>query len=447
MRRFGLTTGGLVSVVAGMVPFGVQAQDGGMLLTFGFENRIEIVGNSALEVPAGGTSVANVTALSFGFLSETELDRLAFNVSGALIVENPDDSSDTEIDFGRTALTFGYTREIPAALFEITGNLRTDDVGAFDGDIGDDDAEGTQTTYGIATRLEVGRTSPLGFAFGAGFDVTEFEDTVDPDLEDSKEARADMAAILRFSEVTTGRLGLRYSRREEDDVGTTVTETLGAFAGLQYAVSQRLDLGVELGLVRIDTENAGLVERTEGPEGRIRLDYDMPVGTAAAELRIATSDGEGERVTFEVSRALELPTGTLSARLGVTNADPTGTDLVGALDWVHNRPDSSIGLRVERTVRYNEDDDESVSGTTFSLRWSKQVNDRSQLALDVSYALEDAASERIEQTGFGAVYSHQLTADWNFNTGVGYRIRNDADGHAESPNVFISLSRNFEFRP
>lgn len=448
MYRSGLTAGGLISIAAGILPLVAFAQDGGVQLRFGIENRIEVVRNADLDVPAEGTSVANVTALSFGLLTETGIDRFELAATGALIVENPADGSGTEADFGRSELTFGYTREIPAAIFEIAGTFRTDDVGAFDTDIGDDDDVGTETRYGLTTRLEVGRTSPLGFALGAGFDVTEYDDTTDPDLFDSREGRADAAAILRFSEVLTGRLGLRYVRLEEDDAATTVTETIGATAGLQYAVTERLDLGFDLGLTRIDTEESGVLDRTEGPEARVRLDYEMPVGTASAELRIATSDDdEGARVTFEIGRVLETPLTTVSARLGVTNADASGTDLIGAVDLTRNLPDGSIGLGLSRSVSYDGDDDETTTSTSVSINWTKLVNDRGQVAFEVAYGLEDAPSERIEQTDFSASYSHRLTEAWNLSGGVGYTVRNDGDGRAESPNLFVSLSRDFEFRP
>ena len=75
------------------------------------------------------------------------------------------------------------------------------------------------------------------------------------------------------------------------------------------------------------------------------------------------------------------------------------------------------------------------------------MNELSSISLDLSYELRDAASERIEQVSFGAGYQHKLTADWALDTGVGYRIRNDGDGHAESPTLFVSISRSFDFRP
>ena len=75
------------------------------------------------------------------------------------------------------------------------------------------------------------------------------------------------------------------------------------------------------------------------------------------------------------------------------------------------------------------------------------MNEISSISLDITYELSEAPSERIEQVSFGAGYSRNLTADWSLNSGVGYRVRNDADGHSESPTLFVSISRDFTFRP
>jgi hypothetical protein len=170
----------------------------------------------------------------------------------------------------------------------------------------------------------------------------------------------------------------------------------------------------------------------------------MPVGTASALLRVTTDDDEGQRETFEIGRDLETPTATISARLGVTRADEAGTDLIGRLRVDRALPDGTLGLTLERGASY---DDEPITTSLAGLSWSKSVNELSSVSLDLTYELRDSASERIEQVSFGAGYSRQLTADWNLDTGIGYRIRNDADGHAESPTLFVSLSRDFEFRP
>lgn len=445
MRRSGQVIGGFCALGAVFLPGASLAQEGGLLLTFGIENRVEISRNESLSVPAEGTEIANVTLLSFGLVSETALDRLAFEVTGGLIAQHDDAGS--EIDFGRSALTLAYHREVPAAVLDLSAEFRTDDVDAFGDDLGDADEDGTRSDLALSARLEAGRMSSVGLAFGLAYEQTDFQDTTDPDLVDSEEWRGDIAAILRFSEVATGRVGVRYSQLEEDDLGTTTTDERTIFAGLDYSVSERLDLAVALGYTEIETEEFGVIENTRGPDASLRLTYDMPVGSAYALLSVATDVDEGQRETFEIGRDLETPRDTISARLGVTHGDETGTDLIGALEWTRALPDGSIGLTAERRVGYDDDDDETVTDSLFSLNWTRNVNATSTLLFDVTYELSDSPSERIEQISLDAGLSHMLTADWSLSSGVGYTVRRDADGRAESPSIFVALSRDFQFRP
>ncbi len=430
-----------------MLPRSGFAQDGGLGITFGIENRLEASRNDELSVPATGSTIENVTRLSFGLTSETAVDRLAFTASGAMIVETTDGRSGADIDFGRSALTFDYHREVPSSVFDISAEFRSDEVDSFADDLSDGDEEGTRTDYGLSTRLEVGRTSSIGFAAGLAFTATEFQDTTDPELDDSRELRGDVAAIFHFSDVATGRLGLRFRQREEEDPGNETTESITPFVGLDYAVSERLDMALELGYTDSETEEFGIITQTRGPDVNLNLTYDMPVGTATALFRVTTDDDEGQRETFEIGRNIETPLQRVSARLGVTHADTTGTDLIGGLRWDRALPDGSLGVNIERRVRFDVDDEESVTDSIFSLSWSKTVTAASAISLDLAYEKSDAASEQIEQTTLGVGYSHRLTEAWTLSSGVGYRVRDDADGHSESPNVFVALSRDFEFRP
>lgn len=443
MRQSGLGLGGLCAVSASLLSSAAMAQDGGLRIVFGLENRLEISRNSELSVPATGTDILDVTRLSFGLFSETEIDRLEFSVAGALLVEN-NSGSGTEFDFGRGSADLAYHREIPAAVLDLGAYYRNDSIDAFDDALADADETGTRVDYGATAGLEIGRTSSIGLALGAAYEVTDFQDASDPELYDTTETRADAAVIFHASEIATARLGLRYSLREEEDPAATRTETVTTYAGLAYSISERLDLDAEIGYAETDTEEFGVIDRTTGPDLSLELTYDMPVGTATAVLRVTTDADEGRRETFELGRDLETPTATISARLGVTHADEAGTDLIGRLTVDRRLPDGSLGLSLERSVSY---DDEPVTMSRAGVSWSKNVNEISSISLAIDYELSDAPSERIEQVSIGAGYTRNLTADWNLSGGIDYRIRNDGDGHAESPTLFVSISRDFELRP
>ncbi len=445
MRRSGQLFSGAFALGATLLPGASLAQEGGTLLTFGIENRLEISRNADLAVPAEGTDIANVTLLSFGILSETALDRLEFAVTGGIIAQDTDDGG--EIDFGRSALTFGYTREVPTAALGLSAEFRTDDVGAFGDDLGAVDETGTRSDLFLSAGLEIGRTSGVGLVFGLAYDQTDYTDVTDPELVDAEEWRGDVAAILRFSEVATGRVGVRYRHREEEDLGTTVTDATTVFAGLDYALSERADLDIELGYTETETEEFDVIETERGPDASIRLSYDMPVGTAYTQLSVATDADEGQRETFEIGRDLETDRDTISARLGLTHGDETGTDLIGGLDWTRALPDGSIGASIEHSVSYDADDDAETDQSIFSLNWTKNVSERSTILLDLAYELSDSPTERIEQVSVDAGYNYLLTEDWSLSSGVGYTVRDDAGGRAESPRLFVALSRDFQFRP
>ncbi|NHB77060.1 hypothetical protein [Rhodobacter calidifons] len=444
MRRAGHIVAGLCAVGAACLTGAASAQEGGVLLTFGIENRLEISRNAGLSVPGEGTEVANVTLLSFGLVSETPLDRLTFGVTGGLVARTGDEGS--EFDFGRSALTFAYSREVPSAALALAAEFRSDDADSFGDDLGDIGADGTRSDLSLSARLETGRTSGVGLAFGLAYDRTDYQDTTDPDLVDSEEWRGDVAAILRFSEIATGRIGLRYRHREEEDLGTTTTDATTVFAGLDYAISERADLSVELGYTETETEDGGVIARERGPDASVRLSYDMPVGTAYALLSVTTDADEGQRQTFEIGRALETGRDTLAVRLGVTHGDETGTDVIGALEWTRALPDGSLGVSLERRVGYDADDDERVADSIFSLNLTRNLNETTTLLFDASYALRDSPSERIEQVDLDAGFRHQLTRDWGLSGGVGYTVRHEG-GRAESPRLFLALSRDFQFRP
>ena len=445
MRRSGIAFGRSCAVLTALSPCAALAQDGGVLLTFGIENRIEVVRNDALSVPGTGTDISNATALSFGLLAETQIDRLSFAATGAAIIENTSGLG-TEFDFGETEITLEYHREVPAAVLDLTAALRNDDIGTFD-DLADVDETGTRTEISLGARLETGRTSVLGLAVGLGYSQTDYQNASDPDLVDNTEVRGDAAVILHFSEVATGRLGLRYSEREEESPGSTVTETLTSFAGLDYSVSERLDLTAELGYSEIETEDFGIIDRVTGPDLRLGATYDLPVGTASAALRITQDTDEGERTTFEIGRDFETPVNTVSARLGVTRGDVTGTDVVGSLVWSRTLPDGSLGLELESRVTFDDEADEEVETASIGVNWLKNISDVATISLDVTYEQRDSTSESIDQVTFGAGYTQRLTQDWNLDTGVGYRVRDDADGRATSPSVYVALSREFQLRP
>lgn len=383
-----------------------QDADGGVRLVFGIEYSIEVGDNLALTVPSEGSSTVAATTLSFGFSSQTAVESLDFFGSAALLIEDTPDTDGTEADVARPELRFSYVREVPNALFGVDIGFESDDVDRLSDDLDDSDAVGTLTEYGIALRFETGRTTPASFFVEAAYDVEEYEDTVDPDLTDTQTTTLATGTRLRFSEVMTGIVAVTFSR--EDEEGDDATDTVGVSFGLDYALSN---------------------------------------GSASFLITQSAEDDGENRTTLEVGRSLELPSGSLAARVGVTRSDLGETDLIGGLDWTRTLPDGEITFALSRTSTYDSDTAETTVETDVGLDWRHDINPISSLVFDVSWAESDSPSERVEEAEIGAAYSRSLNADWRLSSGIRYEVRNDNDGRSESPFAFVALGRSFDLRP
>ena len=403
MRRSGLRRGGLLAAAAVMSANAGAAE---VVLTFGLEQRLETGRNVDLDIPEEGQTTTSDTRLTFGAVSRTGLDLLEFNAGGALRIENSDSTDGTDIGLATPELGARYTREVPNALFSLGARYFEDDVDAFEEDLTAGSLAGTRTDFEADARLETGRTAPVGLAFTTSFSRVEYNDTTDPDLTDSDTYRAGIDTILRFSEAMQARVGLGYERVEE--VFSPVDETVFGSLGLTSEVAN---------------------------------------GTATADLIFSTGDEEGDRTTFVVGRTLELPASSVSLRLGVTDGDFGDVEFVGGIAWTQELPSGSLDLLVDQRVEFDEDTDEDETITIFSISLAQDLNDVSSMGLRLFYEVSDEPSDRSELTEVAATYRYELTRDWGVDSGVRYRVRNDSEGQSDSPDIFVSLNRSFEFRP
>jgi hypothetical protein len=291
-------------------------------------------------------------------------------------------------------------------LFSIGAQYLEDDVDAFEEDLTSSSLAGTRTDYGADLRFETGRTAPVGLAFTTSFSRVEYTDTTDPDLTDTDTYLAGLDTILRFSEAIQARIGLGYERVEEEL--RPVDETVFASLGLSSEVAN---------------------------------------GTATADLIFSTGDEEGDRTTFVVGRTLNLPASSLDARIGVTNRDEGDVVFVGGLAWTQELPRGSVELEFDQRVEFDEDSDEDETITVFSLSLAQELNEVSTLGLRLFHEISDQPSDRSEYSEVAATYRYELTRDWGLDSGVRYRLRDDSDGRSDSPDIFVALNRNFEFRP
>ncbi|HEX9859513.1 MAG TPA: hypothetical protein VGA75_14225 [Paracoccaceae bacterium] len=450
-----------VLAVLGQPVLPALAQEGGLRFHFDIEERLSHGRNLALEVPAEGTTQRAETRLSFGLISETRSETLVLEMGIVpLLAREPGEKTGARLD--EPSLRFSYDRESANAALALGADYReiqvddlpdlsefVDDEGNPDlpDDLADLVGSGTRADYRLQARLDLGTAAPLGLTLEAGLSGRDYTDTTDPDLFDSRRETLAATTRLRFSPLTEGSLGLSHARYDAEDAEDTLRETTALDLGVTHALSARAGLSAGIGYTVIDTRELGVTTREDGLTGRLGLDYEMPNGTADARLD-STTDQNGARLTLSFGRALDLPAGALSARLGVTRAEGSDPALIGALDWRHDLPTGQISARAERREKSTADDDAITRTTLLILGYDQELTAVSGLNLGLSYAqIDETGANMLERADLTASYRHALTADWDMNFGLAWRMRDEAtEGRATSEEVFFSLNRRFEWQ-
>lgn len=453
------------SLAAGLVALPIlpavaqEEETGGLRLTFGIEQRLEVTDNVALEIPSEGTTTEAITRLSFGLVSETAFQSLTIGLAGDLrYADEPDEGTTSEFASPRATLT--YTREAANAALSVDASYvqeRLDRVDITDiedpddpidpGDIDDLQGGGTRSSYTFGGTLDLNTARPLGFSLRARKSGVDYTDTTDPDLNDTETTEVGATAFFRYSPVSTARIEYDKTRFTEDDADDTTRDTSQLTFGLLYEVSPSLTLDAALGYAEIESDESGVIETETGPTALLNLTQEMRNGSAEAEF-LATTDEFGTRTTLSFQRNLELRDGAFSASFGVTQGEDEDPALIGALDWRRQLRDGAVTARLSRTVVSTEDETESAT-TLLSMGYSKDINAISGIGLELAYAvIDEDGANRVERGDISATYRRALTEDWDMNLGARYQTRREANvGTADSPSVFFSLSRTFEFRP
>lgn len=402
-----------------------QSQAGGVLLSFGIEQRLESDDNRSLSVnPAGRSSHAD-TVLSFSLSSETRSQRLSLSGSGALRASDGPGYGAEDSGFVNPSIALDYARSGPGSSLEVGARLRETDIdflrGLSDFDDGSgvitlpediSDLTGTGTRRHISANLALrwGQDGPLGFGLHAGFDDYSYHDTSSATLHDYRRIRVGASTQLRLDELMRATIDLGLSRYERDDPGEPRRDTISLTGDL------------------------------------IR---DLPRGSISTRLSIDNVE-EGTRLGLSVARAIELPSGSVTARLGAARtAIGHHLRLTGGLDLTHDLPLGRLATSLQRSVVENNEDEERVL-TALSMTLMHALAPDQRVSLDLSWVDSDASSggNDTRTASIGASYYREVTPDWGFRIGYQHRMRKETGlESARSNMVFMSLQRGFQFRP
>ncbi|MFN4128273.1 MAG: hypothetical protein ACK4GC_00405 [Paracoccaceae bacterium] len=398
-------------VLPGLVRAQTQEQ-GGVRLTFGIEQGLAWRDNPDLAIPASDSETTSRTRLRFGLVSETRIQRLAFEAEGILLA-----GSKTDNGLVSPSAMLSYRLESAATALELEAFLRDSDVDTLEFISGSDDlgapiitsvtGSGTRRQTGATALVEFGRDAPFGGSFSLGRTDTDYVDTTDASLIDSRR--------------TTARLALRFDLTEV----TSATATLSA---------TRLE---EVGSPRENSESLTL-----------GLTQSLPDGAYTASLTIGRNQ-DGTRTSLSFGRSLDLSAGQLSASLGLSRPVNGKTQGIAALDWRQDLVSGTFRLGLARNVTGNDRDEETrVSRLTLS--YAQELTPT--LGLNLSVGLQDSRETltglSTRTANLSASLRQELTEDWGLNLGATHRIKDtDGTGRASSNSVFLTIRRDFEFRP
>jgi hypothetical protein len=405
----------------------VLAQDGGPgpRLTFGLSQTVDVNDNLDLDVASAGNTVQSLTGLSFGLSSETPISSLEFFAGTALrFYQGPDSDENVDFDLDGTRIGLAYDREVATSALSVSGRYTQDQIDTTltlaDFGPGDEVPEdfslltgtGTRRFFRLGGTLSLGLDDPVRYEISASVSALRYTDTSDPDLFNNNRARVGAAIVAQLNEVTSGRLGLTYGTFASDDPENEGSD----------------DVGLDIGLTRnLDNGTIGL-----------------------SVFADAYSNDNDSRAGFSLSRALDLPSGSLAGSIGATQVEGENAEFTGRLAWGQDLPNGSLDLSASQAVR-NDSDNNPQSVTGIRLGYVRQLDPLSQLGLDVSYALTqdiEPPTDTTSAASFSAIYSRDLTADWALDLGYTYRQRDqDDEGMARSNAVFLGLRRSWELRP
>lgn len=404
-----------------VLPGTLSAQQGGVQLSFGLSQRVELTENRALNVVSAGSTLQTVTGLSFRLTADTPNSFLRFDTSTSLDgIRNPDGTSDFDILTPRLSLSYGqnarnasfdvsasYDESDIAFLRPLTDFTDSSGVIVLPDDLDDLNGTGLRRNTDLRGRLSFGDAGPLGLTLRAGYSDTNYVRTSNANLTDFN--RLSLGADLRvdINAVTSARIGTSWSRFEDE------------------TASDRITRGV----------NAG-------------IDITRPNGILGATVSF-TEGADGSRSALAVSRSLDLPRGTLSGSLGLSRDSGGQIRLNGGLRYSQQLPNGQFTLGINRAASVSSSDIERIT-TSVSLGITHQLNALSGVSADFNLVdNQDAASNLSVVTASLALnYNRQLTPDWGLTAGYRHDLRDaETSGSANSNSIYVQLGRSFQFRP
>ncbi len=432
-------------VVAALSPAQAQEEDeyGTLRQRLRVEQEFGVGDNLGLESPSEGRTSLSTTRLTYGLESKTRIQELALALGGALRFGSVADGNSLKTGFTDPQIGLRYLRDTGNADLSVDADYRQTDISLAaplwtfldeDGiirpprDFGNIRGSGERRAYNIDTALEIGKLAPFGLRFTAGADGVDYVDATDDSLTDYDNVDLGLSAMFRFDPITTGFIDLTYQTYKADDLVDTDRETRTLQVGFDRTLSARAILSVRAGYTDVKTTTtdpltgADLRRKETGPSGNISYITTLPNGDFATSFDL-THNSDGQRGTLRLTRNLDLPTGSLSAYVGLTSFDSSSPEIISGLTWLRRLPSGDMSLRLTRDVFVDENDEDRFANYLVA-SYSHDINAVSSLTADLSLSYNESTSTlaSTRRATAAVVYNRTLTRDWSMNAGIEYSL-------------------------
>lgn len=388
----------------------------GRCLTFGFDQTFSSTDNLSLDTPAEGTTNQAITALDFGFFSETEIDVLSFNADAVLRAATGPDVAQNGLNLTDWGAELAYARQGANASFDASARLSENDLTFFDplADLRDDGVpddfetlgnSGTRRLQTAQVGLSWGNEGPFSVGLDAAFTDISYYDA-DPPEVDTQRSNIGLTLGFVFSPVLSGRLTVDQSYYDEVEDGAVSDQRQ----------STRIGAGFTL---------------------------DRPAGGLDG-LIYTNNTPDGTEVGFSVGGSYEQPLVTLSAQLGLTRGIEGDIYPSGELSLVRTLPNGVFDALLFQEITAGSDDLETLR-SGLSLGLTQDLGALTTLNLDLNYVNSEQTNDdsTITEGNFGASVSHLMSEAWLVDFGYRYRMRDEGQ-QANSNEVFLGFRRDLE---
>lgn len=436
---------------------GGAGTSGGLQVDIGVKSTLRVDDNFKLKPGSPGTSTISDTALSFGVTSKNSA--YDFALLGTGVLRFADIPGRSISGFEDPTVRLRYVADSLNSRLTVTGLYRDVDREFLDPFQVEQEEQqlgtllangGTLKETNAALKYEVGLAAPLGFVFDLSHADQDYSNLSTTTLFDNSTDKGKATVLMRVSPVTTLRASAGLTNYSADDSKQTDRTTTDYSFGATYDLNPVLVLDASIGHTEVKTDTISGTTTTSGLVGSFGLTKTLDDGSIFGTIA-SSQNQNGQRVTLTFGRDLQMATGDLRAALGYTDADVGGGAIIGSLAYSKQLPDGTLSFGINRTASTNNLDQEVVD-TRLSAAYSHNINAISRLGINFNWGeTKDTGStnaQTIRTSNLTASYDRDLTSDWTMSGGVTLRHRFETGvGNAQSTALFLSLGRNFSYRP